>query len=81
MPEIELSANDILKGPFHITTEDLRFIKGGFDDPYDMLVIRDSTGIVAKFEELRLNHSHIEFLEILLETYEACYIDRHVDRE
>ena len=45
-------------------------VTADYDEPYDVLVIRDDTGIVARFEELRGDIIYIEFLETLLDVYD-----------
>ena len=40
---------------------------------YDMLVIRDDTGTVARFEKMRGDQRRIDFLARLLDDYEELF--------
>ena len=40
-------------------------------EPYDILVIRDLTGTVARFEKLRGDKGYVEFLDELLDSYQG----------
>ena len=52
-----------------IKTVTIDFPDDYYDEPYDVLVIRDLTGTVAYFEKLRGDKDYIEFLNELLDAY------------